>query len=184
MMKKTMKLFAAIIAISIIPLNANTQEIAPFSGPVFDFAQTVRIENPELQVPREKILKVVYDTYTGAVSGKVNSTFTSAARFINMHVADGHPQENIKVAIVVHGTTSIEVTQDEFYGKHHDGHKNANAPVIAALIKEGVDIYICGQSAAFRGVTRENILPGIKFSTSAMTAHAMLQSEGYTLIPW
>ena len=183
-MKRITKIFAVITAISILPLNTLAQENAPFTGPVFDFAQTVRIDNPEMRVPKDKVLKVVFDTYTGAVSGKPNSTFISAARFINMHVADGHPQENIKVAIVVHGTTSIEVTKDEFYGQHHDGHKNANAPIIAELIKEGVEIYICGQSATFRGVTRENILPGIKFSTSAMTAHAMLQSEGYTLIPW
>ena len=101
-----------------------------------------------------------------------------------MHVDAGHPQENIKVAIVVHGSTSIDVSQDAYYTTKHDGAKNANADVIAALIKEGVDIYICGQSAAFRGVTRDNILPGIKFSLSAMTAHAMLQKEGYSLIPW
>ncbi|MBT7583583.1 MAG: DsrE family protein, partial [Kordiimonadaceae bacterium] len=120
----------------------------------------------------------------GAEAGKINSTFLSAARFINMHVDAGHPQENIKVAIVVHGSTSLDVTQDFYYGEKYDGAKNANAAVLEALIREGVQIYICGQSAAFRGVTRENILPGIKYLLSAMTAHAMLQSQGYALIPW
>lgn len=152
-------------------------------GPVFDFVETTRVD-ADLQIPKDKVLKVVYDTYRGAESGKVNSTFLSAARFINMHVDAGHPKENIKVAIVVHGTTSLDVTQDSYYGEHHDGAKNANAEVIAALVAEGVDFYICGQSAAFRGVTRENILPGIKFSHSAMSAHAVLQSQGYSIIPW
>ena len=160
--------------------TVNAQQI---SGPVFDFVSTTRVD-ADMMVPKDKVLKVVYDTYSGAESGKVNSTFMSAAKFINMHVDAGHPQENIKVAIVVHGSTSLDVTQDAYYGEHHDGVKNANAAVIAALVKEGVDFYICGQSAAFRGVTRENILPGVKFSLSAMTAHAMLQSQGYTLIPW
>ncbi|MCC3859896.1 DsrE family protein [Pseudemcibacter aquimaris] len=163
-----------------IAITANAQTI---KGPVFDFVETARVD-ADMVVPKDKVLKVVYDTYQGAESGKVNSTFTSAARFINMHVDAGHPQENIKVAIVVHGTTSIDVTKDEYYAEHHGGAKNANADVIAALVAEGVDIYICGQSAVFRGVTRENILPGVKFSLSAMTAHAMLQSEGYSIIPW
>lgn len=161
-------------------LSANAQTV---KGPVFDFVETTRVD-ADMSIPKDKVLKVVFDTYKGAKSGEVNSTFASAARFINMHVDAGHPKENIKVAIVVHGTTSLDVTQDSFYGEHHDGLKNANAAVIAALVSEGVKFYICGQSAAFRGVTRDNILPGVKFSHSAMTAHAMLQSQGYALIPW
>ena len=178
-----MRKFILLIAAAIFSLpvtSANTQQI---SGPVFDFVQITRVQS-DVAIPRDTVLKVVYDTYRGAESGKVNGTFLSAARFINMHVDAGHPKENIKVAIVVHGTTSIDVTQDAFYGEHHGGAKNANAEVIAALVAEGVDFYICGQSAAFRGVTRDNILPGVKFSHSAMTAHAMLQKEGYAIIPW
>ncbi len=173
-------MLAASAAFFLMTTGANAQQI---SGPVFDFVQTTRVQS-DVEIPKDTVLKVVYDTYTGAESGKVNSTFLSAARFINMHVDAGHPQENIKVAIVVHGTTSIDVTQDAFYGEHHNGAKNANAEVIAALVAQGVDFYICGQSAAFRGVTRDNILPGVKFSHSAMTAHAMLQKEGYAIIPW
>ena len=173
-------LWMAVVILSISSTIANAQQI---SGPVFDFVTTTRVQS-DVVIPKDTVLKVVYDTYTGAESGKVNSTFLSAARFINMHVDAGHPKENIKVAIVVHGTTSIDVTQDAFYGEHHGGARNANAEVIAALVAEGVDFYICGQSAAFRGVTRDNILPGVKFSHSAMTAHAMLQKEGYAIIPW
>ena len=58
------------------------------------------------------------------------------------------------------------------------------ATLAILVVAEGVDFYICGQSAAFRGVTRDNILPGIKFSHSAMSAHAILQKEGYAIIPW
>lgn len=164
-------------------LNTTASAQQYHNGPVFDFVETVRVD-ADMVVPKDTVLKVVYDTYRGAEVNNVNSTFLSAARFINMHVDAGHPQENIKVAIVVHGSTSLDVTQDFYYGEKYDGAKNANAAVIEALINEGVEIYICGQSAAFRGVTRDNILPGVKYSLSAMTAHAILQSEGYSLIPW
>lgn len=176
-----MKLLIFIIGFSLSSTALYAQE--QITGPVFDFVKTTRVEQTK-PIPKDKVLKVVYDTYKGAESGKANGTFLSAARFINMHVDAGHPQENIKVAIVVHGTTSLDVTQDAFYGTHHNGEKNANAEIIAALQKEGVEFYICGQSAAFRGVTKDNILPGVNFSLSAMSAHAMLQSEGYAIIPW
>lgn len=177
---KNLKLLVVAWIVTAISFTSHAQTI---SGPVFDFVEITRVD-ADTNIPEDTVLRVVYDTYRGAESGKVNSTFLSAARFINMHVDAGHPQDNIKVAIVVHGTTSLDVTQDDYYGQHHDGAKNANADVIAALVAEGVDFYICGQSAAFRGVTRENILPGVKFSLSAMTAHALLQKEGYAIIPW
>lgn len=178
---KDLKIVLSFMVIVMFSSVTSAQE--NITGPVFDFVSTVRVD-ADMAVPKDTVLKVVFDTYKGAEPGKVNGTFLSAARFINMHVDAGHPQENIKVAIVVHGSTSLDVTQDGFYGEKHGGATNANAPVIAALIKEGVKMYICGQSAAFRGVTRENILPGVQFSHSAMTAHAMLQSQGYALIPW
>lgn len=175
-----LKLVVVVISVSLQAMVSNAQQI---SGPVFDFVNTVRVDT-DMVVPKDTVLKVVYDTYKGAEAGKVNSTFLSAARFINMHVDAGHPKENIKIAIVVHGTTSLDVTQDAYYGEKHNGAKNANIAVIEALMAEGVKFYICGQSASFRGVTRENIIPGVQFSLSAMTAHAMLQKEGYSLIPW
>jgi len=178
MMNLKLVLIAFLVSVQVIAVNA--QQI---SGPVFDFVSSVRVD-ADMSVPKDTVLKVVFDTYKGAESGKVNNTFLSAARFINMHVDAGHPKENIKVAIVVHGTTSLDVTQDTYYGEKHDGAKNANIEVIKALMAEGVQFYICGQSAAFRGVTRENIIPGVQFSHSAMTAHALLQKEGYALIPW
>ncbi|MBT5072623.1 MAG: DsrE family protein [Kordiimonadaceae bacterium] len=178
-----MRVLTLIISLFLSATTLLAQEPEYIKGPVFDFVETVRVD-ADMVVPKDTVLKVVYDTYRGAEAGKINSTFLSAARFINMHVDAGHPQENIKVAIVVHGSTSLDVTQDFYYGEKYDGAKNANAAVLEALIREGVQIYICGQSAAFRGVTRENILPGIKYLLSAMTAHAMLQSQGYALIPW
>jgi intracellular sulfur oxidation DsrE/DsrF family protein len=152
----------AIIFITLFSFTALAQTPGSHPGPVFDFVETVRVDS-DMMIPMDEVLKVVYDTYSGAESGKVNATFLSAARFINMHVDAGHPQENLNIAIVVHGSTSIDVSQNAYYSSKHDGAKNSNADVIAALIKEGVEVYICGQSAAFLGVTWDNILPGIQF---------------------
>jgi intracellular sulfur oxidation DsrE/DsrF family protein len=64
------------------------------------------------------------------------------------------------------------------------GETNANAGLIAALIETGVDVYLCGQTAANAGVSAEALLPGVRLSLSAMTTHALLQQNGYTLNPF
>jgi len=47
-----------------------------------------------------------------------------------------------------------------------------------------VVIYLCGQTAAYRGFAAEELSPVVTMALSAMTAHVRLQSEGYTLIPF
>jgi len=181
-----MKFFKIImLMMAIVSQNVFAQESPFHAGPVFkDFGNIATINNPDLLVPKDTVLKVVYDSYKNSEVGKLTSTFNSAAAFINMHVEAGHPQENIKVAIVVHGGTSVAVTKQEFYGAANDGAINVNIPQIKALLKQGVEIYICGQSATFRGVSKDDLIDGVKMSHSAMTAHAMLQADGYALILW
>jgi intracellular sulfur oxidation DsrE/DsrF family protein len=52
------------------------------------------------------------------------------------------------------------------------------------LGKAGVKIYLCGQTAAFKGYGAEEFHPAVTIALSAMTVHVRLQSEGYTLIPF
>jgi len=65
-----------------------------------------------------------------------------------------------------------------------DKKPNANADLIKTLIAYGVEIYVCGQSAAYYSVDNEDLLPDVKMALSAMTAHALLQQKGYTLNPF
>ena len=46
----------------------------------------------------------------------------------------------------------------------------------------GVEIIMCGQTASYRGVTKENSNPDIKFALSAMTALIQYQNSGYRFI--
>ncbi|PHR61785.1 MAG: hypothetical protein COA47_05390 [Robiginitomaculum sp.] len=137
------------------------------------------------ELPADTKFKVAFDVGTGTDVGKINRGFEGAARFINMHVEAGVPVENIQLAIVVHGKASWELTNDAWYkAKTETDEANANAPLLAALMDNGVEIFLCGQSAAWHGVSREDLLPGIEMSLSAMTAHALLQQQGYSLNPF
>tara|TARA_R110001606_G_scaffold98982_3_gene218623 strand:+ start:13901 stop:14446 length:546 start_codon:yes stop_codon:yes gene_type:complete len=164
------------------PASAQMENFKP--GPVFaDFGPTAPVQQSE-PVAKDAIFKISFDVSTAADPDKINRTIESAARFINMHVAAGVPQENIHLAVVVHGGASIDLTSQEFFAAHKDGRENASAAAIAQLQQHGVEFYLCGQSAAAHGITNADLLPGVKMSLSAMTAHALLQQQGFTINPF
>lgn len=158
-----------------LPLAANAGPDDFTAGPaIMDFGKTVQIEDAE-PIAADTVLKVAFDLAKPADEGKINRGLDSAARFINMHRAAGLPAENVNVAIVVHGGAYADLMRTE---------GNANAPLIAALLENGATITLCGQTAVYRDVDTEQLLPGVTLSLSAMTAHAQLQQSGYTLNPF
>ncbi|WP_417613491.1 DsrE family protein [Parasphingorhabdus sp.] len=154
------------------------------AGPVFEEFGAIAPVETDQPLAQDTVFSIAFDVSTAAAPDKINRTIESAARFINMHVAAGVPEENIHLAVVVHGGAAFDLTNPEFFAAHKDGRKNASATAIAQLQKHGVDFYLCGQSAAAHGISKADLLPGVKMALSAMTAHALLQQQGYTINPF
>lgn len=129
-------------------------------------------------LPENVQFKISFDVAQMAEADAVNRQIDSAARFINMHTAAGVPVERIQLALVIHGAAVKDVAQ------RISPASNPNAPLIKALQAQGVTFYVCGQSAAYYGVAAEDLLPGVHMSLSAMTAHTLLQQQGFTLNPF
>lgn len=154
------------------------------TGPVFtDFGPTAEVET---SAPLAKYVKykIAFDVAKKADPEKLNRTIESAARFINMHVKAGIPEENIKIAIVVHGGAAGDLVKQDIFGARNNGATNGSAAAIATLQKHGVTFHLCGQSAAAYKISNADLLPGVMMELSAMTAHALLQQDGYTLNPF
>lgn len=130
-------------------------------------------------IPEGTKFRIAYDISEGAATGTLNRRIESAARFLNMHAAAGVSAADMELVVVVHGTAALDLTTDERYGG-----ENLNAGLIAALQAAGVRIVMCGQSAAARGIDPDDLLPGVELSLSAMTEHALLQQQGFTLNPF
>ena len=164
-------------------LVTGVSSAAEFSaGPVFqDYGKKVQVEGVEFNANTK--FKVAFDVAKGAEPGKVNRQFDSLARFINMHVASGVPAENIELALVVHGSATLDLLGAPAYPQKQ-GAKNANIALLNALMANQVRVIVCGQSAAAHGYANEAFLPGVEVALSAMSAHALLQQQGYTLNPF
>lgn len=171
----------ALVAATLVCLgnSAGAMEVEFSTGPL------IKEYGPKAVVPGAQALaadtkfQVAFDVVDRAAEGSTNRKFESAARFLNMHAAVGVKPGNMKLAVVVHGSSVLDVTNQERFGG-----ANPNADMIAELQKHGVRFIVCGQSASYQDVGAGDLLPGVEMAVSAMTAHALLQQQGYTLNPF
>ena len=147
-----------------------------------DFGRIAAVNN-QLPIPEDMKFKVAFDLGLAADEGKINRQIDTLARFINMHVANGVKLEDIELAMVVHGKAAMDMTGN-LYQKRNKGTLNANQALIAELTKHQVRFYVCGQTAAYYAIDVEDLLPGVNMALSALTAHAILAQQGYSLNPF
>ncbi len=168
---------AALIA---TPLAAQQADLSAFEmGPVFeDFGPHAPVPGAEPLASLERFA-IAFDVARPAEDGARNRGFESAARFINMHVAAGIPEDRIELAVVVHGRAVLDlVAQGE------GGEDNGSEAMVREMLEHGVRFIVCGQSAAAYGVSADDLIEGVEMHLSAMTAHALLQQDGYTVNPF
>lgn len=134
---------------------------------------------PDDRLTPDTKFRVAYDISAAGESDAPNRRLITPARFLNMHAAAGVPAENMELAVVVHGGAYKDLLTDEARGE-----ANPNADLIAQLVAAGTRIELCGQTAAYYKVSDGDLLPGVKIVLSAMTSHALLQQDGFTLNPF
>jgi len=166
---------ATVIVAGVFFTGAVSAEEATFTkGPLItEYGPVVAVPGAET-LPADSHFKVAFDVVDKGEEGKVSRRLG----FLNMHVAAGIDPRNIRLAVVIHGKAVFDVTNDAKYGG-----TNANAGLVKTLMENGVTFHVCGQSAAYQGVEKEDLLPGVEMALSAMTAHAQLQQQGYTVNP-
>lgn len=153
------------------------------AGPVIrNHGKVWKIDNADIEVDTTKEYKVVFDIMDSPEDkNAVNAKIETAARFLNMHAQAGVPAENLKAIIVVHNAASKDIILDKAYQEKY-GVKNPNTDLMKELLDANVEVIFCGQSSVSRGFPKEDLIPEVKLSLSAMTALIQLQDEGYRLI--
>jgi intracellular sulfur oxidation DsrE/DsrF family protein len=166
-------------------LLADALAAGPQTGPVIKaYGPVFEVPEGALNLKARKTYKVSMDvSATGESSHDINRYIESAARFLNLHARNGIEPENIEFAIIVHGQAGKDLLTDAAYQARFS-HANPNTGLLNALGEAEVKIYLCGQTAAFRGFGEKELNPSVILALSAMTAHVRLQAEGYTLIPF
>lgn len=172
-------------------VSAQTAQPTPLpgrqeSGPVIQSTgMSFKVENPTFEVPEGHVFKAVWIISTGGGdSTKINQQLTTIARFYNVHVRNGYPEDRLKAAAVFHGDGWTALLTDSAFTARFGGKGNPSKQLVQELLQHGAQLVLCGQTAGSRGIRREELLPGVKVATSAMTAFNVLQAQGYQYNPW
>jgi intracellular sulfur oxidation DsrE/DsrF family protein len=159
------------------PAAARTGPTIRGFGAVYD------VPAPDLKPAPDLHYKVVFSVRdAGESPSTVNRALDSAARYLNLQASAGVPRDHTKVVVVLHGAAGGDALNNEAYRARFGG-DNPNLALLAQLQDAGAEVYLCGQTAAARGLPRTALAPGVKMALSAMTAFSTLALQGYTIMP-
>lgn len=157
---------------------------ADFGPYIFSAGPTFETPDPEFPTPIDMTYRVAFDLAEGSTSaGELNQGLNSVARFLNMHGNAGVPREQLQVAVVIHGTAAKDFLEASAF-REFTGFDNPNLALIEELAEFGVQFVMCGQSLGARSVPREDLVAPVQVALSAMTAHLVLQDQGYRINPF
>lgn len=164
---------------SLNPILAQTKSAGPI---IAEYGEVFQVDTPDFKVDPNKEYRAVFDIMDSPEShGELNRSIETAARFLNMHAQSGIPPEQLKVALVVHNKASKDMMSNAAYQKRY-GQDNPNIKLIQSLLDVGGQVVFCGQSSSARDIPKEDVIPGVQLSLSAMTALIQFQDEQYQLI--
>ena len=149
---------------------------------ISDYGETFKVADIDIKTDVSAEFKVIFDVAQSSEDKSIiNKYIVTAARFLNMHADEGMDTSQLKVAMTIHGGAWQDVLSNEAY-REKFGVDNPNVELINQLTEAGADIIICGQTAEYRGITKQNANPNVKFALSAMTALLQYKENGYTFI--
>jgi intracellular sulfur oxidation DsrE/DsrF family protein len=176
--------FAFAVVLAATPHLAAQAPAARQMGPMVpSFGGVFDVPDPALRPATDQELKLRFDVNTGAEPGELNAGFDTVARYLNMHARAGVPRERVKAALVIHGTAGKDTLTHEAYRRRY-GKDNPNLALLDELKAAGVRIYLCGQTSVGRNLPRAEVTRAADIALSAMTAHLVLEREGYVLNPF
>ncbi len=154
----------------------------PALGPAISgYGPTFAIDDRDVALKSDFVYRAVFDAAAYADESAVNVGLVSVARYLNMHARNGVPLKNMDLAVVVHGSALKNLLKDDAYQSRY-GVANPNLELIGKLKAAGVRFFVCGQSMAFGGVEKQELIDDAQVALSAMTMLTVLQTEGYSLL--
>lgn len=112
---------------------------------------------------------------------KVADMLDYAARMYNLHRYSKIPKENIELAVVIYSGSTPMVLANSTYSKRFD-QMNPNGALLDELLRNGIQVIVCGQSMMKQDLLPENIYSGVRLAVSRFTATSDLIGKGYQVI--
>jgi intracellular sulfur oxidation DsrE/DsrF family protein len=108
----------------------------------------------------------------------INPGLNNVARLMNLHGLGGVTAKNLDVAVIVHGSATDVIIDNDAYQKRYEL-DNPNIALITALKEAGAKVYVCGQSLLSRQYARNEINEDVTVALSMLTTYTTYVHGGY-----
>lgn len=145
------------------------------------YGKVTPVPNGALMPQPKATYRIVFDaTRAGKKPSDVSESLQKVARAVNLFANAGVAGENIGVAVVLHSEATFATLSNAAY-RAKFGRSNPNENLLTQLKKHGVQLYVCGQALAERGLSPQDVAESVRTAQAALTAVAELQRRGYSL---
>ncbi|TLP71893.1 DsrE family protein [Maribacter sp. ACAM166] len=175
-MKKILLITLVLMAAQITSAQEWTTPIIEGYGKIKEFKDVATQPDANLEY------NLVFDVKDDREMDGVNIGLWKIARVINMLGVGGVSQDNVHIVAAIHGGATFAVLNDTEYQEKYDK-VNPNAELIKLLHEYGVELSVCAQATAARGITEADLDPNTELALSAMMVLANYQLIGYALLP-
>ena len=169
------------VGVALLAASSLQAEEPSFGPAVEGYGPTYPINNRDVPLEKGFVYKAVFDAVDNPDEKSLNTGLVSVARYLNMHARNGVAVKDMNIAVVAHGPALKALLSDDAYRTRY-GIKNPNSELLRKLDDAGVSFYVCGQSMAFGGFDKNELIAPANVALSAMTMLTVLQSDGYALL--
>ena len=89
---------------------------------------------------------------------------------------------DVKITAALHGEAVNAILTDAAYQAKFGVEKNPNLPVLNDLRRAGVEVFVCGQALALKGIDEADVAEGVTVAAAALTVLISRQNDGYTYL--
>lgn len=171
-----------LLVLATLTLTATPAHTPAPPAPVPQADAYVSIPNGAFQPSRGRTYRAIFDGTRGAEDpAAILPVLVMTGDVLNDLGATGVPLTNAKLAVVFHGAAVDGILDDAHY-RAKFRRTNPNLPVLAALKKNGVELYVCGQYLAAMKIAPASLAREVTLATDAELVLIELQNRGYALM--
>ena len=171
------------IALLIVILATTTLSSQEWITPVIEgYGKIKNFENAAVQPDAALEYNLVFDVASDREMDGVNMGIWKIARVINMLGSANISKDKIHIVAAIHGGATFAALGEAMYQEKYKK-ENPNEELLQLLNDYGVEIYVCAQATAARGIEVVDLNPNTKLGLSAMMVLANYQLKGYALMP-
>lgn len=127
-----------------------------------------------------RVYRVVFESRAGPDKpDQLTPVVNMAGTELNTFAAHKVLRRNVDLVMVFHSSKADDAVLDDAHYRARHGVDNPNLPVLRALKRQGVKIYVCGQALLADGVPLEGVAPEVTIAEDGVVVLMSYGSQGY-----